>query len=101
MITRARGTITTIQNQNIQIPCTVRGVLRPIIIWKRKNGQRLRGRVISRNTRNDETTSTLIISRVQTRDAGVYTCTATNKVTARPIEQEVTLVIQGIVAHFR
>ena len=31
------------------------------------------------------------------RDAGVYICTATNKLTRRPVVQEVTLVVQGIV----
>ena len=51
-------------------------------------------RVTSTNTR-DRVTSTITISRVQTRDAGIYVCTATNKVTTRPIRQEITLVVQG------
>ena len=99
MITRPR-TITTTQNQRVQIPCTARGIPRPKITWKKKrDGQHLRGQVTSRNIR-DGVTSTITISRVQTRDAGVYICTATNKVTPRPIEQEITLVVQGIFLNY-
>ena len=95
MITRSR-TVTTIQNQRVQIPCTARGIPRPTITWKRKrDGQRLRRRVTTRNTR-EGVTSTITMSRVQTGDAGVFICTATNKVTARPIRQEVTLLVEGI-----
>ena len=92
-------TVTTIQNQRVQIPCTARGIPRPTITWKKKrDGQRLRGR----ETSNGEyVTSTITISRPQTRDAGVYICTATNKVTtARPIKQEITLVVQGIFLNY-
>ena len=101
MITRQR-IVKTIQNQQLQIPCTARGIPRPTIAWKRKrNGQHLSGRVTSRNTGDGEyVTNTITISRIQTRDAGVYICTATNKVTTRPIEQEVTLVVQGIVTKY-
>ena len=95
MISRPR-TITTTQNQQVEIPCTARGIPRPTITWKKKRDrQRLRGRVTGRNTR-DGVTSTITISQVQTADAGVYICTATNKVTARPIKKEITLVVQGI-----
>ena len=99
MITGPR-TVTTIQNQQVQIPCTARGIPRPTITWKKKgDGQRLTGRVSTRrNTKDGEyVTSTITISRVKMRDAGVYICTATNKLTRRPVVQEVTLVVQGIV----
>ena len=97
MITRPYA-VKTIQNERVQISCSARGIPRPTIIWKRKrDGQRLRGRVTTNNTRDGEyVTSTITISRVQTRDAGVYNCTATNKITARPIGREVTLLVQGI-----
>ena len=99
MVTQPR-TVATIQNQPVQIPCTARGIPRPTITWKRKrDGQRLRGQVTTRSTRDGEyVTSTITIFRVQTKDAGVYTCTATNKVTTRPIEQEVKLTTKGNVA---
>ena len=96
MITRPL-TVTTIQNQRVEIPCTARGIPRPTITWKKKqDGQHLRGRVTIRNTK-DGVSSTIKISLVQTRDAGVYICTATNKVTTKAIVREVTLLVQGIV----
>ena len=95
MITHPRN-VTTIQNQRVQISCTAQGIPRPTITWKKKreDGQRLNERVTSTNTR-DRVNSTITIPRVQTRDAGVYICTATNKATTRPIEQEITLLVQG------
>ena len=97
MITRPR-TVTTIQNQQVQIPCTAEGIPRPTITWKRKQGRLIltRSRRITNTNTKHRATSTIYISRVQTRDAGVYICTATNKVTARPVLQEVTLLVQGI-----
>ena len=95
MITRAHRIVTKSYNQMVHIPCTARGIPRPTITWKRKDRQNLRGHVISRNIRNNEITSSITISRVQTRDAGIYICTSANTVTARPVEQEVTLIVQG------
>ena len=101
MVTRQR-IVKTIQNQQVQIPCTARGIPRPTITWRRKrNGQHLSGRVTIRNTRDGKyVTSIITISHVQTRDAGIYICTATNKVTTRPIEGVVTLLVQGIVTKY-
>ena len=76
MITRPR-TIPSTQNQRVQIPCTARGIPRPTITWKR-NGRVLSKGVTSKNTRY-AVTSTITISRVQTRDAGVYIVPLTNK----------------------
>ena len=91
-------TVTTIQNQRVQIPCTARGIPRPTITWKRKrDGQILGGRKTNENTKDGEfVTSTITISSARTRNAGVYICTATNEVTPRPIRQEITLEVQGI-----
>ena len=95
MVTQPR-TVTKIQNQQVQIECTARGIPKPTVTWNR-NRQVLRGRETSRNTRDGHyVTRTITISRVQTRDAGVYICTATNKVTRVPIKHQVTLVVQGI-----
>ena len=95
MVTQSR-TVTTVQNQQVQIPCTARGIPRPTITWKR-NGRVIRGRVTSKNTLDGHyLTRTITIPSVQTRDFGVYICTATNKVTRKAIKHQVTLVVQGI-----
>ena len=100
IITRASRVVTKIQNQHAQIPCTARGIPRPTITWKRKDGQSVTRRATIRNTGTNETTSTITISQVQTKDGGIYICIATNKVTTRPMEQEVTLVVNGNCAGF-
>ena len=59
----------------------------------------MRGQVTSKNTKDGEyVTSTIIIPLVQTKDAEVYICTATNQVTPRPIVQEIELTAKGNVA---
>ena len=95
MITRASRVVVKAQNQRVQIPCTVRGIPRPIITWKRKEGQRLRGRATIRNKRNDKITSRITISRVEKRHAGVYICTATNRLKRTEIELELMIFLEG------
>ena len=94
MISRPQP-VTVIENQRAQIPCTARGIPRPTITWKRKDGQRLRGQDFIRNKRNDEITSTLTIARVRIGDAGVYICTATNRLKRTEIELELMIFLEG------
>ena len=92
-ITKLQSTVTSIEGRQTRIPCTASGITRPIITWRRKDRQRLRGRVTTSNTRDGEyVTSTITISRVQMRDAGVYICTATN---VESVYGEVRLTVQG------
>ena len=92
-VTKLQRTVTSIEGGQTRIPCTARGIPRPRITWRREDRQRLRGQVTSTNTRyGDYVTSTITLPRVQTRDAGVYICTATNVVS---VYGEVRLTVQG------
>ena len=92
-VTKLQRTVTSTVGSQTRIPCTARGIPRPRITWRRKDRQRLTGQVTNTNTRyGDYVTSTITISRVQTRDAGVYICTATNVVS---VYGEVRLTVQG------
>ena len=76
-ITKLQRTVTSIDGGETRMACTASGIPRPTITWWRKDRERLRGQVTSTNTR-DRVTSTITIPRVQTRESGVYICTATN-----------------------
>ena len=90
-ITKLQRTVTSIVGSQTRIPCTASGIPRPTITWRRKDRQRLTGQVTNTNTRY-HVTSTITIPRVQTRDDGVYICTAAN---VKSVQQETRLTVQG------
>ncbi|CAH1783792.1 unnamed protein product [Owenia fusiformis] len=67
------GTVRVAESQDVQLRCKVFGAPRPVVVWKRGNMQLTGGRYTTLPDGH------LNITDVSAVDAGIYSCTATNK----------------------